>query len=489
MAEAALSDIHRDERDGVPVFWGHGQGPLTGALMFRVGIADESPVTRGLTHLVEHLALFGLGPQPGYDLNAFVELHRTSFIARGSPDQVVAFMRHVAAALRALPLERVAAEANVLRAEAVQSQTGVLDHLLWMRFGNRGPGMTANRENALFAPDPAALTTWARERFTASNATAWFSGPIPGDLGFAGLPQGDPRPCPEPVALADLRTPAVCTGPPGEIAITFVTDRDDWIGVPWRSATQRLQARLRWKRGLTYAFQMHSISVGARVAHSVLATTCLDRDAPEVLAGILEVLDELARSGLTADELAVARQEVERAERDPDNFRARLDVVACDALLGYTIRSSRDLLDEVDAMTPESTAAVVSRAVATALLMLPPGCPPPRGRFVPYPQWSKTVASGRRFYPAGWRGWLRRWPHLIIGSQAVSLVPMEGRVLTVPYDACAGVLMDADGNLDVQGLDGFHVVIRPSEWMEGAVARDAVLRALPGDKVLRERPR
>jgi hypothetical protein len=66
---------------------------------------------------------------------------------------------------------------------------------------------------------------------------------------------------------------------------------------------------------------------------------------------------------------------------------------------------------------------------------------------------------------------------------------MEGRVLTVPYDACAGVLMDADGNLDVQGLDGFHVVIRPSEWMEGAVARDAVLRALPGDKVLRERPR
>ena len=48
--------------DGVPTIFAPGRGNLmTAGLVFRVGWADESLATRGITHLIEHLALFGLG--------------------------------------------------------------------------------------------------------------------------------------------------------------------------------------------------------------------------------------------------------------------------------------------------------------------------------------------------------------------------------------------------------------------------------------------
>ena len=57
----AAGAVHRTEVDGVPVFWADGPGNAVGQLVFRVGQADEPLPLRGMTHLIEHLALASLG--------------------------------------------------------------------------------------------------------------------------------------------------------------------------------------------------------------------------------------------------------------------------------------------------------------------------------------------------------------------------------------------------------------------------------------------
>jgi hypothetical protein len=53
-------DPHRMDVDGVPVFWAEGTPQLGASLSFRVGTADEEFTHTGITHLVEHLALYRL---------------------------------------------------------------------------------------------------------------------------------------------------------------------------------------------------------------------------------------------------------------------------------------------------------------------------------------------------------------------------------------------------------------------------------------------
>ena len=62
-------EITRTTVDGVPVFSAPDPARLAGALMFRVGRADEPLARGGLTHMVEHLALYGLGGKQAYGYN------------------------------------------------------------------------------------------------------------------------------------------------------------------------------------------------------------------------------------------------------------------------------------------------------------------------------------------------------------------------------------------------------------------------------------
>jgi hypothetical protein len=57
MAERALPEVRRSEVGGVPVFWADAPRPYEVQLLFRMGRADETLATSGITHLVEHLAM------------------------------------------------------------------------------------------------------------------------------------------------------------------------------------------------------------------------------------------------------------------------------------------------------------------------------------------------------------------------------------------------------------------------------------------------
>ena len=112
--------------DGVPVFWLTVPGPIRAMLIFRVGVIDETLPTRGITHLVEHLALFVTMQDAAMAtrMNARVELHRTRFMAGGSADEIATFLGDVTSSLAALPFDRLEDEKRILRTEAVNKSHG-----------------------------------------------------------------------------------------------------------------------------------------------------------------------------------------------------------------------------------------------------------------------------------------------------------------------------------------------------------------------------
>ena len=131
----------------MPVWWVDAPGEFFCSLMFRVGLADETLATNGITHLVEHLALFGLGRRD-HPFNGFVDDQRCVFYASGERAEVLEFIRLVAASLGELPLDRLGVERRVLRAEA-SSAGGLYARLRGHRFGAAGFGLVNYRELGL----------------------------------------------------------------------------------------------------------------------------------------------------------------------------------------------------------------------------------------------------------------------------------------------------------------------------------------------------
>ena len=107
--------VRRGVVDGIPIYWAEQPGITHAELIFRVGWADETLPTLGISHLVEHLALHGL--LYGTSVNGRVEADITAFTASGSPAEVSEALGRVARALTALPMERLEAERQVLLTE------------------------------------------------------------------------------------------------------------------------------------------------------------------------------------------------------------------------------------------------------------------------------------------------------------------------------------------------------------------------------------
>src|SRR5687768_10043424 len=139
------ASIQVTEIDGVRVLWAQAPPPLRASLVFRVGMADETLPIAGTTHLIEHLALFGLGRRC-YGYNGFTAPGRTSFVASGDEAEVVEYLAEVTNALGDLPLDRLKAEARVLRTEADGRGRNWASAMLAYRYGARGFGLAGHRE-------------------------------------------------------------------------------------------------------------------------------------------------------------------------------------------------------------------------------------------------------------------------------------------------------------------------------------------------------
>lgn len=201
---------------GVPLFFEEGPEPAVASLIFRVGVVDEAPARRGITHLVEHLALFPLGRRD-HSYNGFVDALTCVFHAKGDQAELEAFLSDVAASLVALPFERLEIEKGVLRREADSSGADVVSRMLAFRFGRRGYGASLLTEMGLRWLGEEEVEAWRRERFTSGNAAVWMQGLRPPSVNFE-LPEGGRRPPPQPVELQGLTFPAFVAEGSGGVA-------------------------------------------------------------------------------------------------------------------------------------------------------------------------------------------------------------------------------------------------------------------------------
>lgn len=382
----------RTKIDGMTTISADIDGPYIGSLMFRVGRIDERIATSGLTHLVEHLAIYALGPIDVVH-NAFVDAMRTVFWARGARDEVIAFLSAVASSLQALPLDRLDAERRVLRAEGEQRSSSIHTRMMALRYGHRGPGLLDVEEFGLANADPFALRAWGRYQFVRENAVAVFSGDPPKDSVMA-LPHGDRRPVPTVDAIR--HTPVLVRLEGDGIAVGMVTRRTTAAVASLMIAARRLQGRLRRDEGLVYDVDTHYEPLGPDLAQMSIFLRAEADLLQRVAQAMADVMSNLAASGPAQDEVDRFRSQRIDDLDDPAQAFAQLDQIGVAELLGdhdWTVAARRA---EVSALTPGSVQDAFATAYATRIVVAPPGieilgvpeAPPPARPASPI--WTRT---------------------------------------------------------------------------------------------------
>jgi predicted Zn-dependent peptidase len=478
-------DVKRTGIDGVPVFWSEGPPGDDGyraALVFRVGRADETLPRAGLTHLVEHLALYAVG-DADYHHNGAVDESTTVFVTHGEPAQVAAFLTSVCSSLAALPMERLEAEKNILRTEAGGRDVGPAGQLLLWRYGAATYGLPAYDEHGLAALTPDDVREWTARWFTRNNAAlALVGGPPPEGLTLP-LPEGERRPLPEPTSALP-RTPAYFNADVNGVALTGIVPYTTAAGVYGDILGRRLHRVLRRESALSYTTSVEISGRPGDTAEMLAFADGLAEARPELAERFRGEIERLAAEPVDADELAEAVA-TRRTRIGSDETRASQPMRSCLAeLIGTPIRSVDEALAALDAVGPEDVQEVGRTVLDTALLMLPRGEEPQGARFARAPV-SATVAVDGRIHTRPDEPQLG----LIVGRDGVTELTGPN-MATVRFDECAAVLAWPDGARFLVGLDGMTAGIEPNLWRAGADAVAAIDRYAPPDVVVRmpERP-
>lgn len=476
-------DWTRTEVDGVPVYWSAhpedtGDEDLRAGLVFRVGQADEPLARRGITHLIEHLALHGIG-QPLDHVNGEVDATTTTFYRRGSAEQVTAFLGSVCAALRDLPFERTAAEVQVLRTEAASRSNAPAGPLLIWRYGARTYGMPGYEEFGIGYQRPEDLRVWADYWFTRGNAVLWLvGGPPPAGLRLE-LPDGPRIPPPSP-SSALPRTPAYFPERTTGIGLLSVVDRSMAAGTYAMVLRNTLHQVLRNELGISY----HPVAAydprDAASAHLSAFADGLPEVGDKLVAGFTDVLDRLAEEPVPAEELseliAVTRRDVQSAK---NGWAASVTINAANAeLVGAAPVTMAAWDAEFGAVTPADIRSVAAQARDNALLMVPGNHRPPGTRYSAAPTGSPGTVDGHVLTPVD-----GSHKKLVVGpfgvSRAVGLT-----FATVKYAECQ--LMNAwpDGTRQLFGADGITIHVDPAQWQGGYIAPGIIDAHVPPSVVL-----
>jgi predicted Zn-dependent peptidase len=483
-SDLTAEGVERTEIDGVPVFWAPVAPRLTAALLFRVGRADETVITGGVSHLVEHLALASFGVDTRYGVNGFVDATRTAFVATGQPAEIVAFLAQVCERLADLPVERLDQEARVLRTEAAGRGAGLAELMLWYRFGARGYGLTHLPEHGLEAPTVATVRTWAAERFTAGNAALWISGPVPDGLRLP-LPAGPRQPEPASPPIAEVELPAWLNGQAGGVAMSFLAPRKGGLALLVPLVQRRLQRVLRHDQGVSYGVNAGYERLDSHAAQTILAATCLDEHAGEAEVAMADVIASIASSGLTAEELNAGLDLFDRSAQEPEQIYQLLDAAASNELISFPTATRAELRAELAAMSPADSARTMSEAMRSALLLLPGQLAPSRDWLARYPVRSKRAVQGRVHTAATKRfPWSKGYNELVVGDDGVSILAPDGLGATVLYAECAGLVIQPDRRHLLYGLDGFMLPILATDWRDGDRATRAIRDKVPTELTL-----
>ncbi|MDN0195156.1 insulinase family protein [Streptomyces sp. S.PNR 29] len=453
---------------GVPTLYAPRPGEITAGLFFRVGRADETLATAGITHLVEHLALYRLGLSDlhynGATANAYTLFHVT-----GSEEEVVTYLNTVCAGLRDLPLERLETEKEILRTEAAGRGGGPHSQMPLWRYGAQGYGLSSYDELGTWGLTPEQVRHWAATRFTRENAVLWItSDHVPDGLDLT-LPAGTRVPAPAPTSALPV-TPAYIHGDDGHVVLTSVVPRSTAAAVFAEVLGRALFQDLRQEGGLSYTAEADYTPRDAGFATLTAYADALPKKQDAVVGGFVDTLARLRAGRIEQSELDSARGKFLKVYDAPDLGAAALPGYALNLLLGHRMLSPEQHKAELAAVTLADLRAVAREVWAGALLQVPSRGADWAG-FTLAPQYSQDVVTGTR-HPSLEDDRVT----LVIGTEGVSLSTPGGPV-TVRYDAVAAMTARPDGARALTGLDGFTVSVEPTLYRGVTAERIAAIDA------------
>lgn len=463
--------------DGVPVLFASCPGPTVGTLLFRVGVGDESLLTRGITHLIEHLALSGFD-QRVVAFNGSVGPTFTTFVARGTPEEVCRHLTAVAGALVQLPAERAAHEARILRAEAAQRSRSLMGHASMLRYGAAGFGLIEYEELFLQRPDHGAIAAHLRTFFTKANAVVVLSTPPTADLRFDTLPGGTRQPV-APVASLPLRFPAWDRTQARMVGLSTVLPRSPVVPVATWVIAEHLRAELRERYGLSYDAGSTYEPWSAGEAHHLVYADCQPKDATLVAEQLHTELSRIVIGGVRTDDLDAFRTLVRRSDAEPMADYGWAQQLATDHLLGRALQSREQDMAELNAVTPADVEALVDRVRASALWLVPDHVRLADHRLSIVPQWTEPLAGTQYAAIDPRRGVVAH-----VSDGGVSLHFGDDRWVSVPFTRLAACKRWSDGGRSYFRADGFVANFEPGIWMASAELVEHLDRVTPADRVV-----
>jgi len=456
----ADAQLHWTEVDGVPVVWADDRGPLRASLMFRVGKADESLPTNGITHLVEHLALHRLGQQPHYQ-NGSVRTSITSFDSVGEIDEVTSFLTGVCVGLTDLPTDRREAEVRVLETEASRRANSTFTAALTWRYGPAGPGLWTYDEFAGVTADDAMLQNWSNQMFCRDNAVLVLTGPPPAGLRLpltAGARQAPPL-------LVDVvaHNPAWFRHGFGDVAALTPVSRSA-AAVAYTYALQhRLVEQLRFELGMAYSPSVDYDAYDGRTA-LLFARTDAHADHLQAVTDVLaDSIDHLADHGPEPERVEEYRTRTAARYVSEDAPTGLAYYVATDLLLKGERTSVADLTDDLAALTYDDVTATAVDARRRMVYAVPDIAALSPERAWRVPDWStEPPVGGQEIRPVGSnQGWLT------LGTEGLTHKLDTNRVATVRYATCRAVLTWPDGRRVLISPEAVSISVEPSLWQDG----------------------
>ncbi|MFF5182800.1 M16 family metallopeptidase [Streptomyces sp. NPDC000345] len=439
---------------GIPTLYAPSSAnEVTAGLFFRVGRADETLATAGITHLVEHLALHRLGLSDlhynGATANAYTLFHVT-----GSEEEVVRYLNTVCAALRDLPMDRLETEKEILRTEAAGRGSGPNHQMPLWRYGAQSYGLSSYSELGTWSLTADQVRDWAATRFTRDNAVLWItSDHVPDGLDLT-LPRGSRLPAPAPTSALPV-TPAYIHGDDGHVVLTSVVRRSTAASVFADVLGRALFQDLRQEGGYSYSAEADYSPRDAEYATLTAYADALPQKQDAVVGGFVDTLARLRAGRIEQSELDSVRGKLLKMYDAPDLAAASLPSYALSLLLGHRILSPAQHRAELNAVTLADLREVAREAWNGALLQVP-GRGVDWAGFTLAPQFSQTSVSGTRHQSLE-----DDKVTLVIGTEGVSLLTPRGPV-TVRYDATAAMTTRPDGARCLTGHDGFSVSVEPT---------------------------
>ncbi|WP_208301622.1 insulinase family protein [Streptomyces sp. KS 21] len=467
--------------DGIRTVLAPRSGLLTAGLLFRVGRADETLATSGITHLVEHLALHrhGLGDlhHSGATAAAYTRFHVT-----GTPADVVAYLNGVCAALRDLPTDRLETEKEILRTEAAGRGRGPAHAATLWRYGSRSYGLTGYAETGLYRLTADDVRAWAQTRFTTENAVLWITGDtVPDGLDLT-LPSGVWHPAPAATSALPA-TPAYFRGDERGVVLTAVVPRSTEAGLFAEVLGKELFRELRRKGGYS---STASGDYSPRDADSATVTAYADalpQKQDALVGAFVDVFAKLRAGRIEQADLDSVRASALAQFDTPELAGCMLPGHAVNLLLGHRNLTVAEAKAEIEAVTVADLHRV-ARAVWDDALLQVPGRGVDRAGLAAAPTDSPELVGGRRHPAVADPGVFLR-----LAEDGVSRVS-PGQRVTVRFAECSLMQAYPDGARHLVGHDGFTVTVEPTLYHRITPAELAVIdAAVPPSVVVAMPPR